>query len=343
MVSATNFREIDGRIATIKIHSKITNQTINLIGCYAPTESSNDDISKENFYLKMNSTIKKLKLNKLPIIILGDFNCRLGLDLHTYYPSIIGKAVKLEPETSTNDMRLINLCETLSLRVMNTFITKPVHKTSTWVHPKTQMEHMIDLVLIENNSKLMVCDIHNSRSMEANSDHYMVTAILKLKYLNNKQTPNTNKKPRRRQRKAIHALTSDYPSILDNLLQNEYSLSQIERAIIQAANKAEIPLKSATKRWQHSISDLLKQEIKHRKQLRLAWLNNPTALNKNLYTQASKIVNNKIKLAKDQYIKERIDEMNSLFKKHDLHLAYKMLDDILATIRNQSYRTKRTN
>ncbi|CAI2729561.1 unnamed protein product [Schistosoma spindalis] len=202
---------------------------------------------------------------------------------------------------------------------------------------------MIDLVLIENNSKLMVCDIHNSRSMEANSDHYMVTAILKLKYLNNKLTPNNNKIPKRRQRKAIHALTSDYPNILDKLLQNNCNLNQVEQSIIQAANKAAIPHKSATKRWQHTISDLLKNEIKYRKQLRLAWLNNPTTLNKNLYTQASKIVNKKIKLAKDQYIKNRIDEMNSLFKKHDLHLAYKMLDDILATIRNQSYRPKRTN
>ncbi|VDO94519.1 unnamed protein product, partial [Schistosoma mattheei] len=47
MITATDFKEVDGRIATIKIHSKATKQTINLIGCYAPTESSNDEVSKE--------------------------------------------------------------------------------------------------------------------------------------------------------------------------------------------------------------------------------------------------------------------------------------------------------
>ncbi|CAH8531780.1 unnamed protein product [Schistosoma haematobium] len=42
MITTTDFEEVDGRIAIIKIHSKATKQTINLIGCYAPTESSND-------------------------------------------------------------------------------------------------------------------------------------------------------------------------------------------------------------------------------------------------------------------------------------------------------------
>ncbi|CAH8529152.1 unnamed protein product [Schistosoma rodhaini] len=343
MVTATDFKEIDGRIATIKIRSLATSQTINLIGCYAPTESSSEDISKDKFYLKLKNTIKQLKSNKLPILVLGDFNCRLGQDLHTYYPNIVGKANNLEPETSANGIRLINLCETLSLRVMNTFITKPAHKTHTWVHPKTQTGHIIDLVLTENNSRIMVSDIHNSRSMEANTDHYMVTTILKLKYLNYNKIPNTNSKRKQRQRKAIHALNPEYPNILNNLLQNNHNLNQIEKAMIQAAHKAAIPYKSATKRWQHNIGNLLKEEIKHRKQLRLNWLNNPTTTNKNLYMQASKIVKNKVKLAKDQYIKDRISEMNSYFKKHDLHLAYKMLDDILATIRNHSYKAKRTN
>ncbi|CAH8290778.1 unnamed protein product, partial [Schistosoma rodhaini] len=343
MITVTDFEEIDGRIATIKIHSKTAKQTINLIGCYAPTESSNDEVGKEKFYLKLKDTIKKLKLNKLPILILGDYNCRLSQDLHTYYPNIIGKAIKLETETSENGMKLINLCKTLNLRVMNSFITKPEHRTHTWVHPKTQMGHVIDLVITENNSKLLVCDIHNSRSMEANSDHYMITTILKLKYLNNNKTFNDKSKPKRKQSKAIHTLTPDYPKILDTLLQNKCQLNQVERAITQAANKAAIPYKSATKRWQYNISNLLKDEIKHRRQLRLKWLNNPTAANKSLYMQASKIVNNKIKLAKDQYIKDKINEMNTYFEKHDLHLAYKMVDDILATIRNHSYKAKRAN
>ena len=46
MITATDFEEVDGRIATIKIHSKAAKQTIYLIGCYAPTESSNDEVSK---------------------------------------------------------------------------------------------------------------------------------------------------------------------------------------------------------------------------------------------------------------------------------------------------------
>lgn len=71
-VVATNSNEVEGRTVIIKVHCKNNKQTIDLIGCYAPTESSSDENRKEQFYLRLKQTTKELKTNKLPIIMLGD-------------------------------------------------------------------------------------------------------------------------------------------------------------------------------------------------------------------------------------------------------------------------------
>lgn len=140
-ITTSHFNEINGRIATLMVHFKSTNQSLNVIGCYAPTESSEDDNQKDNFYISLKKTIMSIKQNRLPIVLMGDFNCRLSQELHTMYPHIIGNAIRLEEDTSPNGIRLINLCQSTKLKVMNTFIQKPQNKSITWMHPNTNDKH----------------------------------------------------------------------------------------------------------------------------------------------------------------------------------------------------------
>ncbi|CAH8288414.1 unnamed protein product [Schistosoma bovis] len=303
-ITTSHFNEINSRIATIIVHSKSMNQSFNVIGCYSPTEASDDDNQKDNFYLSLKQTIMNIKQNKLPIILMGDFNCRLSQELHTMYPHIIGKAIKLEKDTSPNGIRLINLCQSTKLKIMNTFIQKSHNKSITWMHPNTNDAHTIDLILSDNkpNSNITICDVHNSRSMEANSDHFMLTTIIKLQLKKSKKKHKHTHKTctQNNSRNAIHSLSSEYPTILTNLINETNDLTQIEKSIICAATLAANPRKSTIKRWQTQISEDLKEELKHRKQLRLQWLNNPTTENRDKYNQANKQVKHKIKTTKEE-------------------------------------------
>ncbi|KAH9583862.1 hypothetical protein MS3_00000506 [Schistosoma haematobium] len=263
-ITTSHFNEIKGRIATIMIHFKSMNQSFNFIGCYSPTETSDDDNQKDNFYISLKRTIMNIKQNRLPIVLMGDFNCRLSQELHTMNPHIIGKAIKLE-DTSPNGIRLINLCQSTKLKIMNTFIQKPQSKSITWMHPNTNDTHTIDLILLDNkpNQNITICDIHNSRSMDANSDHFMLTTIIKLQHKKrNKKHKHEHTHKKRTQnntRNAIQSMSSDYPTILTNLINEANDLAQIEKAIMHAAPISANPRKSATKRWQTQISEDLKE------------------------------------------------------------------------------------
>lgn len=58
-------------------------------------------------------------------------------------------------------------------------------------------------MIVDNNSNLIACDIHNSRFMEVQSNHYIITSIIKLRLLNNNNIYRTIKKPQHRPHRAI--------------------------------------------------------------------------------------------------------------------------------------------
>lgn len=67
----------------------------------------------------------------------------------------------------------------------NAFFNKPKANWPTWAHQGTNISHMADLMLAGHKSNPLVCDIHTSRFLETNSDHHMVTSIIKLNISSN--------------------------------------------------------------------------------------------------------------------------------------------------------------
>ena len=59
-----------------------------VISAYAPTMTNHDDI-KEAFYEDLNRVLSELS-SKDKLIILGDFNARVGVD-HSSWPNALGR------------------------------------------------------------------------------------------------------------------------------------------------------------------------------------------------------------------------------------------------------------
>lgn len=113
------------------------------------------------------------------VIILGDFNFRIGLDAKTICNNYVGNFTDRK-EASESGLRLLSLFQELILRVMNAFFQKPDRKRLTWYHPRGKGA-IIDLALMRNSTDLLITDIRASRKADMNSDHCLVTIILKLK------------------------------------------------------------------------------------------------------------------------------------------------------------------
>ena len=131
------------RLLTFRLNS--TEGPITLVSVYALTLSATSD-AKDEFYEKLASIIRSIASTE-QLIILGDFNARVGADCDSW-PSCLGPfgVGKL----NENGQRLLELCTFLNLCITNSFFkTKPQHKVS-WSHPRSKHWHQLDLIMVRH-------------------------------------------------------------------------------------------------------------------------------------------------------------------------------------------------
>ena len=104
------------RVRFTKINSRIIatalpcNSQITVISAYNPTESARLE-SKYSFYDELHTVISSIRAHNF-VIVLGDFNARLGKIFHNSSPHIIGR-YSYHQNTNDNGGRLVRLCENL--------------------------------------------------------------------------------------------------------------------------------------------------------------------------------------------------------------------------------------
>ena len=101
--------------------------------------------TKYEFYENLAAIIRSIPNNE-QLILLGDFNARVGAD-HDTWPSCIGQFGV--GKINENGHRLLELCTYHELCIANSYFrTKPQHKLS-WRHPRSKHWHQLDLVITQ--------------------------------------------------------------------------------------------------------------------------------------------------------------------------------------------------
>ena len=119
------------RLLTLRLYT--SDGPISLISAYAPTLTSTPE-AKDEFYSNLNVVIKNIPNNE-QLVLLGDFNARVGADQDSW-PSCLGSFGV--GKVNDNGQRLLEFCSYHGLCVTNTFLqTKPQHRVS-WCHQRSK-------------------------------------------------------------------------------------------------------------------------------------------------------------------------------------------------------------
>ena len=164
---------INERLMTLRLHLK-GGRFATLISAYAPTLNSCEE-TKITFYTQLRDI-----LNKIPrsdkIILLGDFNARVGTDWRTW--NSLGRVGV--GKMNSNGLMLLELCEEHGLYIASTHFRHKDDRTTTWMHPRSKVWHLLDYVIIRKRDIYDICNVKSLHGSDCWTDHSLVRAKFRL-------------------------------------------------------------------------------------------------------------------------------------------------------------------
>ena len=302
------------RIITASFQTKKSRINMDVVQCYAPT-NSNDEEEKEEFYSRLLTIVQDRPRRNI-IIVMGDFNAKIGSD-NTGYEEVMGRQGL--GERNENGERFADLCATTGLVIGGSFFHhKRIHK-ATWISPDLSTENQIDHMCICKKFRRTLQDVRVMRGADVASDHHLLVARLKLKLKRN-WTPGNNKRQR-----YDTTLLKD-PGKLDEFkisLTNRFQILQepvedetmdqmwlrVKETVTSTCQEVLGTKKRIHKEW---ITSQTVKEIEARKQKKAAVNNSRTRTGKararDEYAEANKQVRKSIKADKRNYVDKLASE-----------------------------------
>jgi hypothetical protein len=146
-----------------------------LISAYAPTMLNADDV-KDGFYEELESIITSVpQTDKL--VLLGDFNARVGMD-HKTWKGVIGQ--QGIGNSNSNGLLLLRTCASHNLVITNTLFGLPTRKKTSWMHPRSKHWHLLDYIITRQRDRR---DVRITKAMcgaECWTDHRLILSKIEF-------------------------------------------------------------------------------------------------------------------------------------------------------------------
>jgi Reverse transcriptase (RNA-dependent DNA polymerase)/Endonuclease-reverse transcriptase len=176
-----NMQAISHRLIYARFQGKGFNMSV--IQVYAPTaDCSENEI--EQFYDNLQQQIDNID-NKDILIIMGDWNAKVGTDQKTWGETIGNQGYG---DANERGERLLEFCCANQLCITNTYFQHKASRKWTWSHPNGQSKNMIDFVIINKRWKNCILDSRSFPSADVGSDHQLVMCKLRMKLKCNRAT-----------------------------------------------------------------------------------------------------------------------------------------------------------
>ena len=103
---------------------------------------SNLEEVKAKFYLDIEAVMQSIPFED-KIVIMGDFNARVGKDYQTWEGVISRHGYSEENE---NGYLLLDFCTKNNLVITNTTFYQKIRLKTMWTHPRSKKWHLIDYI-----------------------------------------------------------------------------------------------------------------------------------------------------------------------------------------------------
>ena len=150
-------------------------QYATLFSVYSPTLKA-EPAEKDRFYSDLRSLIQSTPADD-QVVILGDFNARVGQDSEAW-KGVLGKHGV--GNCNENGRLLLEFCAEKQFTITNTIFQQKNSLKTTWMHPRSKNWHLIDNVLVRQRDIQDVCHTRVMPSAECYTDHRLVRCKLRL-------------------------------------------------------------------------------------------------------------------------------------------------------------------
>ena len=154
---------------------------------------TNPDEVKDKFYDDLDNIISATpRTDKL--ILLGDFNARVGTDHQTWEGVIGSEGVG---KCNSNGLLLLRKCAEHDLLITNTVFKLPNRNKTSWMHPRSKHWNLIDYGIVRRTDRQDVRATMTLCGADCWTDHRLVVSKLNLR-IQPARRPQGKKPPKRR-------------------------------------------------------------------------------------------------------------------------------------------------
>lgn len=155
---------------------KFDTQEFTFIQVYAPDSTYNES-AIEDFYNQLQSIVNNTN-KKANIILMGDFNAKVGGNSHENWPEVVGKyGLGTSNERGNN---LLQFCSINNLVITNTIFRHKNKRRATWLSPDGATFNQIDYIIVKDSLRTKITNSRAFHSADVYTDHFLVIANLTI-------------------------------------------------------------------------------------------------------------------------------------------------------------------
>ncbi len=304
-----------------------------LISAYAPT-LTNPDAAKDQFYQELDAVISHTS-KKDKLIILGDFNARVGIDHHTWQ-NVIGK--NGVGKCNSNGLLLLRTCTSHDLLITNTVFRQANRYKTTWMHPRSKHWHMIDYVIVRLADRQ---DVKITRALplaECWTDHRLVISKVTFS-IRAKRRPQGKKVPKRIDvsKLSVPGKVNQLNSRLNDKLNTlefgrsnpDEDWSSFRDTVHSISYEILGPTEKRHQDWFDDNDVIIQDLLATKHKLLAAHQQDPNSVSKKAaFTNIRRIVQAKLRDMQDSWLSRKADEIQTHADKHDTKRFYDALKDV---------------
>ncbi|XP_076047086.1 uncharacterized protein LOC143028608 [Oratosquilla oratoria] len=322
---------INDRLMTMQIplgkKAKATN-----VSAYALTMTNSDEI-KDKFYEELDSLITSVNSEKL--IILGDFNVRVGANHHAWH-RILGKHGI--GKCNSNGHLLLKICAAHDLAITNTIFRLPTRNKTSWMHPRSKHCHLIDYVIVRAKDMRDVRVTKGMCGAECWTDHRLIISKMNF-HIQPKRRPQGQKVMKKLNVTALKNTEKEH--CFQTLLQKKFSNFQINQSSIEVqwasfrgtAHSAALESLGPTTRnhqdWFDKNNAEIQKLLEEKHCLLRAFQNDPSyTAKKAAFTKIRSKVQTELRHMQDSWLSAKADEIQGYADRRDTKRFYDALEAV---------------